>query len=275
MWEPGAYDHDMRDMFRLRAVSAAAAMTLVAWAAGGCGLSLSDRAEARDEWTRQYDLDAGGTVEIRNPNGTISVRAGDTAGVGVRAVRIVRAGTDEAAQSALKEFTISESVSPDRLVIDAGGEGFGISIGLSRQAQFDVTVPKGVHVVLRSSNGNVTAAGLSGRLDATSTNGTVTATDVSGPVQAGTTNGAVRLELAAVAEGGVSCETTNGAVSVTLPRTANAEIAARVSNGAIRTDGLELDITHQSRRQLDATLGAGGPRIRLETTNGAIRVQGR
>ena len=264
----------MRDIFLGRAVPAAAAVTL-AWIAGGCGLSISDRAEARDEWARQYEIAAGGTVEIRNPNGTIGVRAGDGAGVDVRAIRIARAGTEEAAAAALKEFTIGESIAPDRLVIDAGGEGFGISIGLSRQAQFDVTIPTGVHVVLRSTNGNVTAAGLTGRLDATSTNGTVTATDVSGPVQAGTTNGAVRLELTAVAEGGVSCETTNGAVSVTLPRTANAEITARVSNGAIRTEGLDLDITHQSRRQLDATLGAGGPRIRLETTNGAIRLQGR
>jgi hypothetical protein len=66
-----------------------------------------------------------------------------------------------------------------------------------------------------------------------------------------------------------------GRISLAVPKTANAELSARVSNGAISSEGLDLRVSEQSRRRLDGRLGTGGPMIRLETTNGAIRVTGR
>jgi DUF4097 and DUF4098 domain-containing protein YvlB len=252
-----------------------AAALLGAYLGAGCGLSFSHNAEARDEWTRKYDVEAGATLEIKNANGTIDVREGDGAAINVRAVRIVRTSTDEAAKAALADFTIAESASATRVVLDASSSSLGLTIGLSRRAEFEVTVPRGVAVVLTTANGNITATGLTGRLEVKSTNGTVTASDVSGPVQAETTNGAVRIDLASVAEGGVSCETTNGAVLVTLPRDAAARLSARVSNGGISASGLDLAVSQQSRQRLEATLGGGGPTIRLETTNGAVRINGK
>ena len=50
---------------------------------------------------------------------------------------------------------------------------------------------------------------------------------------------------------------------------------ARVVNGAIRHEGIDLQVSEESQRRLDGRLGAGGPMIRLETTNGGITVKGR
>jgi hypothetical protein len=72
----------------------------------------------------------------------------------------------------------------------------------------------------------------------------------------------------------VTAETTNGTVTLTLPRGANATVTARVTNGAISHENLDLQIVESSRRRLDGRLGTGGPAIRVETTNGAVRLIG-
>lgn len=252
-----------------------AAALLAGLTAAGCGLQISHQAEARDEWKRSYEVKPGAELEIRNPNGRIRVEAADVKQIEVSAVRIVRGSTDEAAKAALAEFTIAESPSADRVLIDAASRGTGFMLGLSRSVEFEVKVPRGVNVVLDTSNGEITAARLAGAFRATATNGSITATDIDGSARLETTNGRIHLDMARIADPGVTCETTNGVVVVTIPREAGARISARVSNGNIDTSNLDLKVTDQSRRRLEATVGSGGPTVRIETTNGMVSVRGR
>jgi DUF4097 and DUF4098 domain-containing protein YvlB len=83
------------------------------------------------------------------------------------------------------------------------------------------------------------------------------------------------LTFATVGTSGIRCKTTNGQIVVTIPQNAKATIAGRVVNGDIRTENLQVQSTQSSTRRLDATVGGGGPEIRLETTNGEVRVVGR
>jgi hypothetical protein len=46
-------------------------------------------------------------------------------------------------------------------------------------------------------------------------------------------------------------------------------------NGVVDTDNLDVAASESSRRRLDATVGGGGPEIRLETTNGEVRIVGK
>lgn len=262
-------------MCHSRSAAVPALLLSVGLAAGGCGLNISANAEARDEWKKQYDVGAAATVEIRNTNGRINIRSGDGSKVDVRVVRIVRAPTDEAAKEALASFKIDETSSPDRVVLNAASANAGFTIGLSRTAEFDVTVPRDVHVILETTNGEITATALSGRLRATGTNGRISTEALTGPVEIELTNGEVRLDLAAVHENGVSAETTNGAISLSLAPDAKARLAVRTSNGGVSTDGVDLAVTQHSRQRFDATVGGGGPTIRLETTNGGIRIGSR
>jgi DUF4097 and DUF4098 domain-containing protein YvlB len=107
------------------------------------------------------------------------------------------------------------------------------------------------------------------------TNGAVKAVGISGVTHASTTNGGVSLDFDSLPAAGISAETTNGAVVVTIPRDSKARINARVSNGGISADGLALAVTDQSRRRLDATVNGGGAELRLETTNGGVRIRGK
>jgi hypothetical protein len=253
----------------LAAALVAAAATLLS----GCNLNISLKAEARDQWTRQYTLAAGGTLDLRNSNGLIQVETVDGDRVDITAERVVQAATDQAAKDALAAFEIQESASSDRIALDASNRGPNLS-NINRRVDFHVRLPRGSHVRLVTTNGNIEVTGpLTGAFQAETTNGQVEATGLENNARASTTNGSVSLQLDRIGPDGVTCETTNGRIAVGLPPSANARLSARVTNGAIHTEGLSLNVSEQSRRRLEATLGSGGPPIDLETTNGAIEVR--
>lgn len=248
---------------------------VAAFAGAGCNLELSSGVEARDEWKRTYTLSPGASFEIKNTNGKIRVTSVDGDTVEVKADRIVKAATDESAKDALKQLEIAETVSPKSVTLDATSRGMGFTLRLQRRVDFEVRVPRWADVRLDSTNGDIEVTGLKGAFRAETTNGRIVGSALEGGATIETTNGVVNLDFAKLAEPGVSCETTNGRISVTVPRDAGARISARVTNGGIDTSDLQLTVTEQSRRRLDASIGGGGPSIRLETTNGSIAIKGR
>jgi DUF4097 and DUF4098 domain-containing protein YvlB len=239
--------------------------------AGACGLQLSTDVEAKDQWTRSYPISATGTLSITSGNGRVTVEAADIETIEVSAERIVRAGTEEAANEQLKLIDMKEEVSADRVSLDSSLRG--VNIGVSRRVNYTIKVPRTLAVIVESSNGEISVTGITGALTASASNGRITGTDLRGSARATTTNGVVTLTMAAVT-GDITAETTNGQVTITVPRTTNATLSARVTHGGIMHENLDLTVTETSRRRLDGRLGTGGPSIRVETTNGAIRIIG-
>ncbi|HYN10714.1 MAG TPA: DUF4097 family beta strand repeat-containing protein [Vicinamibacterales bacterium] len=242
---------------------------------GACGLNLSHDVEARDEWKRTYTLAPGASFEIKNTNGRIRIVPIDGDIAEVKADRIVKAATEESAKTALQQFEIAESVSPTSVVIDASSRGMGFTVRLQRRADFEVRLPRWANVRLGATNGDIEVSGLQGTFRATSTNGRIVGSALEGGATVETTNGVVNLDFAKLTDAGVTCETTNGTISVTVPRDTGARISARVTNGAISTSDLQMAVAEQSRRRLEASIGGGGPPIKLETTNGSIAIRGR
>jgi DUF4097 and DUF4098 domain-containing protein YvlB len=112
-------------------------------------------------------------------------------------------------------------------------------------------------VVLTTSNRNITLDRLAGDIAVTNRNGTIDLT-------------------AAPALGNITVEDRNGSIRATLPEKANFAIEADATNGNIDTDlklptqaGPQNDGHHTT---LTGSSGAGGPQIRMTTTNGDISV---
>jgi len=254
------------------------AAALLVLAAGvnlaACHLDIDNKAEARSEWKKSYTLAGGGSLEIRNTNGLIEVSPGTGNEISVTAERIAKAGTDQEAKDAAEKIEIRETVSSDSIILDAKTTTTGMFTG-NRQVKFHVRAPAGTTLRLSNTNGEIEITDMTGELRLDTTNGAVKAVGISGVTRASTTNGAVSLDFASVPAGGVIAETTNGGVIVTIPKDAKARINARVSNGGIEADGFALAVTDQSRRRLDATINGGGAEVRLETTNGGIRIRGK
>jgi hypothetical protein len=254
---------------------AAAALVLAAGVnLAGCHLSIDNKAEGRSEWKKSFTLAKGGTFEIRNTNGLIEVSPGDGDQITVTAEKIAKAPTEAEAKEMAEKIEIHETAASDSIILDAKLSATGMFSG-SRQVKFHVRAPRGTTLRLSNTNGEIEITDMTGEIRLDTTNGSVKAVGISGPTHASTTNGAVSLDFASVPSEGVSAETTNGGVIVTIPKDAKARINARVSNGGIEADGLALAITEQSRRRLDATLNGGGADIRLETTNGGVRIRGK
>ena len=238
----------------------------------GCNLQLSTDVEAKDEWTRSYQLTPDGSVTLKNGNGKIEVIGGDGPSVSIVAERIVKASTEAAAKEQLALLEMKEDVASDRVSIDSSTRG--LTINVSRRINYKVTMPKGASLTLVNSNGDILVTNVAGRFSAEASNGRIIASGLQGGTKVTTTNGVIELTFDKVGDG-VTAETTNGTITVAMPKTTNADLSARITNGAISNDGLDLKVSEQSRRRLDGILGTGGPSIKLEATNGAITIRGK
>jgi DUF4097 and DUF4098 domain-containing protein YvlB len=253
----------------------------------GCDIKVDDgkvslgvsRGRASDEWVRSYTLAKGARFEIANENGQIDVRGTSGSEVKVKAIREVTSNSDEDAQQRLKGLKMREDVSSDRVFIQAqtGGMdhmGFGQGLGI----HYQVEVPAGLTVTLKTMNGGVRLDDVAGKISAATTNGNVSGDAVSGELQGSTVNGSVSMTLDDVS-GDVRLTTVNGAIRLELPPTANADLDAATVNGGVSVDdklGL-VDVTRDRGSFGPATsvrgrLNKGGPRLSLQTTNGGVRV---
>jgi DUF4097 and DUF4098 domain-containing protein YvlB len=258
---------------RLMAAALPIAAALVVSA--GCNLHIGTGIEARESWTKSYTVKPGATLAVRESNGKIRVSAGDGDKIEVTATRISKASTEEAAKADLKSFSIAETATPDMVEFDSSNRSVQMVLNNSRRVEYDIKVPKGLNVTLKTVNGVIEVQGVSGQLTIETTNGDINASGLGGGADVTAVNGSVRLEFAKVHDAGVRCKTINGQIIVTLPAGAKATLAARVLHGEIQTENLSLKMNEESRQRLDATLGGGGPEIRLETTNGEVRFVGK
>jgi hypothetical protein len=247
-----------------------------ALAVGACDMSLGNlTGRATDEWTHTYPLSAGGEVRLVNINGKIDVEGVDGNTVEIRAERIAKSATDDAAHELLPRIKINEDVKPDRVSVETERMG-GIMIGAGFEVRYHVKAPKNAVINVTSTNGVIALVNLTGKVTARTTNGLVSGKKMSGGVDAHTTNGAVNIDMVSVGKDRITLHTTNGGVSLSLPDTAKADLQASCTNGGINVTALDkLEITDKSRRHVEGKLNGGGTSITLETTNGGIKVRPR
>jgi len=250
-------------------LAAAAAVSLAA-----CDVvvtSMNASGKAQEEWSKSYPITPNGRLELVNTNGMIEVLATDNQLIEVRAERIARGNTDEAARELLKQVQIKDTAAGDHVKIETvlpSSAGFG---GRG-EVRYHLKVPAGVSVNLHNTNGQVRVEGLRGDVQAETTNGGVRARGITGAVDASTTNGGVDVEIEALSAGGVKATTTNGGVQLTVPENVKADLSATCTHGGVRVSGFTVD-GETSTRRVAGRVNGGGPRIALSTTNGGITVR--
>ena len=251
-------------------------VVLAAAAASACELAFSHlSAEARDEWTKTFDLSADGRVEIVNTNGTIEVEPSRDGKVHVRAERVAKGGTEDGAREVLKRVEIKDTVEPGLVRVETKAPSGGMFSSGHARVDYYVEMPGTASVRIGNTNGRISVRQIAGRVEAETTNGGIEGRGLTGTVKASTTNGGVDVEVAVLHQDGVTLETVNGGVRLALPDSAKADISATTVNGGISTSGLSVDSTESSRRRLEGRINGGGARIRLEVVNGGVRLEGR
>jgi DUF4097 and DUF4098 domain-containing protein YvlB len=263
-----------------RPVPAAALLPILlvlAVAGAGCDIVTADLKHSQSaEWRRTYELQPGGRVEINNVNGKIEVAPSSGNTVEVVAKKTAKGTSPEAAKEALDRIEILDSSSASGVRVDTriGRNARWLHSGGASVA-YAIRVPANAEVKFATVNGAVELRGISGTIVAQTTNGGVTARDVSGSIDASTTNGGIDIDMAELGERGATLECTNGGLKLRLPADAKATISASVTNGGIDTSGLSLETQESTRRRLEARLNGGGAPVRIEGTNGGIRIAAR
>jgi len=133
-------------------------------------------------------------------------------------------------------------------------------------------------VNFRTSNGGVQADNVSGAFEAETSNGSIHGrlhdTESGRPIRMSTSNGGIDLQVDSLRQNDVIASTSNGPITVRMPGDVSATLHASTnSNGSVRSD---FDVTihggELSKHRIDGTIGSGGPRIDLTTSNGNINL---
>jgi len=239
----------------------------------------------RDAFTWSGRIPDGRWINVRNLNGTVEVQPGTSDKVEVTATRHTRRGDADYVRFEVKKYGPSDQ---DVLICALWGENADCDEDSYRSrnerrgreneiwVEFHVRVPKGVKVGAHSVNGEVRVEGVAAEVDAESVNGSVVVSTMGGPVNARTVNGGVRASMGRFdLRSDLSFSSVNGSVVAEFANEINAEVDLSTVNGRFLTD---FPVTISGRidpRRLRATLGKGGPRIRLSTVNGNVELRKR
>ena len=134
-------------------------------------------------------------------------------------------------------------------------------------------VPNKSNLDLETTNGGISVEDVEGEIRVEATNGGLYLARLAGDVSGATTNGGLEIELTGKKWNGrgMDVRSTNGGVSMEVPENYSANLEAGTVNGGISID-FPITVQGNLTRSIKATLGDGGPRIRVKTTNGGIHL---
>jgi hypothetical protein len=228
----------------------------------------SDRVQACE--VREIALPAGTNVAVdATPNGGIEVTGSPRSDMVVKA-KVTAWGESE---QRAKEILAGVRVDAASDKITAQGPD-GVGRRESWSVSYRVAVPTRISMDLRTTNGGITVSGVDGHVELTTVNGGVKIASAAGEVKGRTTNGGVDVDLDGQTwQGeGLDVQTSNGGVRIRIPAQYSARLEAGTINGGISTN-LPLTVQGRIDRQISATLGAGGPLIRVRTNNGGVKLE--
>jgi len=193
-----------------------------------------DRDRSRDDYAFRLDttvkLDRQGLVELAITSGDISVTGWERGEVRVRAFS--------------ERGTIDFDATSSRVALDARARG-----GRTGDTHYEVTMPVGARLQMRSTSGQLSARGIRGEVDARSSSGEIeivevtraTAATLSGSVRMVRVDGNVRVstmsgevEIQRVT-GDVEVGSVSGEIAVTEAR--SRYVRAQTTSGSISFDG--------------------------------------
>jgi hypothetical protein len=256
----------------------------------GCYFPLSefgDSSRFKEEFHESHPMKAGGQLYLENMNGSVEVQGWDQATADISGTK---SASTEQSLSALKiDIVASDDSIRIRTVRPSGhmgGMGARYVIKVPRQTRLEKIATSNGRITitgieasarLETSNGSVNADGVKGGLEVSTSNGSirVSLSDIVDrqPVTLRTSNGSVQLSVASPGLGDLAVSTSNGSITAQLPASVAATVDASTSNGSITNEFSDTFRGTSKKNHLEGSIGTGGPRIRLSTSNGSIRLR--
>jgi len=199
-------------------------------------------------------------------NGGISVKGANRTDILVRAMVQARGDSDSEARSLGSQIVVHTSAG--RVLADGPNDK-------NWSVSYEIFVPAKTNLTLTAKNGGIAVAKVESAIEFHTVNGGVSLSDVGGSVKGETVNGGVSVKLAGDRwQGqGMDVATTNGGVNLHVPEQFSASLDIATVNGGMNVR-LPNTQVQKGQHQMNVTVGAGGPLIRIRTTNGGVNVNG-
>lgn len=234
-----------------------------------------------DRFTWNGSIAAGNWMRIQNLNGAVDVRASTDGETHVDAQKQWRHGDPSMVHFVVQKdggnVTICALWDPDETKCGdrpehVAGNHHGRNNDVS--VHFTVSVAAGVKVDAGTVNGGVYVRDVRTEVRANTINGAVEVQSTTGPVNASTINGSLRVRVDALQDAGdMQLSTVNGSAVLEVPASLNADVEMGTMNGRLETD-FPMTVTGRiDPHHLHTTLGKGGRRVELETTNGNVELR--
>lgn len=234
-------------------------------------LSLTAAAHAKvtEKFAQTYALDANGSVQLENVNGSVEIVAWDKPEVSLQAEK--SANTNEG----LARIHLRIDSTARRLTVKTEYEKkWRFWETMNAQVHYKLMVPAGVSLdKISVVNAGIHVDGVQGSVELEAVNGNVEAENLRGNGQFETVNGSIRVSYAALpASGRVSLETVNGTCRLALPDNAAFDLETGTVNGRVTCD-FPITLGSSDKRELRGSVNGGGARVTLESVNGSLTVE--
>ncbi|MHC4618321.1 MAG: M56 family metallopeptidase [Planctomycetota bacterium] len=253
---------------------------------------------------------SGARLAVRGINGSINVSAAAEPECRIKATIKVETKNKEETRKLRDKVKIDVSQVAESLSVEV--QQPRLRRKQSVTVDFEITLPRQANLDLRTNNGSIDVADISGDIESRTNNGSLSAVRTAGNTRLRTNNGRINITKAALAPGAikanngsitckeisgdlqanlnngrvkvsyaktapnvcsVSINTNNGDIDFTAPPNFSAVVEAQTRIGSIRTD-LPLTVKGWLGKTVSGTLGKGEGKLHLETSNGSIRIAG-
>jgi DUF4097 and DUF4098 domain-containing protein YvlB len=231
-------------------------------------LATAVSAKVTEKFTQAYPLDANGSVQLENVNGSVEIVAWDKNEVSLEAEKTARD------QEGLDRMHLKIESSSRRLEIKTEYEKkWKFWETMNAQVHYKLKIPAGATLDVDVVNSSIHVTGVKGGVDLEAVNGGIEAEDLTSSGSFETVNGSIRATYTAMpASGGISLETVNGSCKLVVPANAAFDLDADTVNGRVSCD-LPITLESSGKRELRGAVNGGGTRVNMESVNGGLSVE--
>ena len=239
-------------------------------------LALPARAESSayyetEHVSRTVALEPGGTLQVKNFSGRVTITGSDRSEVVVEAVR-------RAPRSRLDRIKLDVHTSGSTVVVvdanqrDSSWWGFGSGTNIV-ETELDIKVPRKTQLDVSVFSSPVTVEGVEGAHKLHGFSSRLTLNDVAGPVRAKTFSGSVSIREKSWADNpSIDVETFSGGIDLRVTDATRGTVSFNSFSGHLSSD-VPLTMHSSSRRSVRAELGGGGGgTLRFKTFSGSVKI---
>lgn len=226
------------------------------------------QAKVTEKFAQTYPLDANGSIQLENVNGSVEIVAWDKNEVSLEAEKSARD------QEGLTRMHLRIDSTNRRLTVKTELEKkWRFWDNMNAQVHYKLMVPAGVSLdKIEVVNANIIVTGVKGPAQLETVNGDIEAEGFTAAGEFHTVNGSVRVTYASLpANGSVSLKTVNGTCKLVLPKDAAFDLDADTVNGRISCD-FPITLQNSGKHELRGPVNGGGARVNLESVNGSLSV---